>query len=110
LFVQSISEDEWVAMLRSRNAMPPMPWPSVNIMSEADLRAIYRFVRSLGEGGEATPLAVPPDEEPTTPFIVLEPQGLTVVNLGESYPRVTSRSLSPGCGMFGSGRLAVISE
>ena len=77
MFVQSIGEDEWVSLLHSRNAMPPMPWPSVNRMSEPDLRAIYRFIRSLGVGGVSTPLAVPPDREPTTPFIVLEPQGLT---------------------------------
>lgn len=73
LTVQRLSEDQWVEMLRTRTALPPMPWASINRMSEPDLRAIYRFIASLGPGGEAMPPSVPPGEEPSTPFIVLAP-------------------------------------
>jgi hypothetical protein len=72
-----MTEDEWVQMLQTRNTMPPMPWMNINRMSEPDMRAIYRYIASLGPGGEAMPATLPPDQEPTTPYIVLAPpQGL----------------------------------
>ena len=73
LTVQNLSEDDWVEVLRTRQALPPMPWPNINRMSETDTRAIYLFIRSLGPAGEAMPVAVPPDQEPSTPFIPLAP-------------------------------------
>jgi len=73
LLVQDLSEDAWVATLRERNALPPMPWMNVNQMSESDARALHRYIRSLGPTGERMPAVVPPGQEPTTPFILLEP-------------------------------------
>ncbi len=64
-------------MLTTRAALPPMPWPSVQRLSEPDMRALYRYITSLGPGGQAMPAPVPPDQEPATPYIVLAPpQGL----------------------------------
>lgn len=74
LTVQTVTEDGWVQMLHTRTSLPPMPWPSVHAMSEADVRAVYRYIRSLGPAGEAAPLAVLPDQEPTTPYIDFAPQ------------------------------------
>jgi len=38
-------------------------------MSEADRRAVYRYIRSLpGEAGTAAPTALAPGVEPTTPY------------------------------------------
>lgn len=45
--VASLSEDQWLAFARVRRR-PPMPSSSLQAMSDDDLRAIYRFVRSLG--------------------------------------------------------------
>ena len=73
LTVQDLSEDDWVAMLRSRTALPPMPWMNINRMGEADARAMYQYIQSLGPGGGHVPDAVPPDEEPGTPYIWLVP-------------------------------------
>lgn len=73
LTVQDMTEDQWVVMLRTRNALPPMPWMNVNQISESDARAIYRYIRSLGPAGEPAPAPVPPDQEPTTPYISLVP-------------------------------------
>jgi hypothetical protein len=42
-------------------------------MTDADLRAMHRYVKSLGTAGEPAPNYVPPGEEPRTPYIVLEP-------------------------------------
>lgn len=74
LFLAQMSEDEWVDHARSFEARPPMPWFNVNAMTETDLRSFYRFVRSLGDAGPAMPDYVPPDSEPTTPYIVFVPQ------------------------------------
>ncbi len=76
LRVQEITEDQWVSMLHTRTALPPMPWMNINQMSEADARALYQYIKSLGPKGDAMPTVVPPDQEPTTPYLSLEPQNL----------------------------------
>jgi len=61
LTVADKTEDEWVTLLDTGTSMPPMPWPSVRAMSEADKRALYRYIKSLpGEVGEQAPAALPP--------------------------------------------------
>lgn len=74
LSVATYPEDAWVEMLQTRHALPPMPWPSVHAMSEQDLRAVYAYLTSLGEAGEPAPQAVPPGEEPTTPYFDFVPK------------------------------------
>ncbi len=37
-------------------------------MSEQDLRALYQFVKSLGDVGKPAPVYVPPDREPPLPY------------------------------------------
>ncbi len=69
-----IDEDAWVAMFRDRTGLPPMPWMNVNRMSEDDSRALYRFIRSLGNAGSKVPTAVAPGVEPATPYIDFAPQ------------------------------------
>ncbi len=77
LSVQNLTEDAWVEMLRARNTLPPMPWMNINRIHEADTRAIYRYLVSLGPAGEPAPAALQPGQEPSTPYVVLAPpQGL----------------------------------
>jgi len=66
--VANMPEDAWVEMLNTREGAPPMPWPSVRNMSDADKRAVYRYIRSLGPGGQPAPTAVPPGGTPTMPY------------------------------------------
>lgn len=73
LLVGTYTEDQWVDLLHTRTSLPPMPWMNINQMAEADMRALYRYIGSLGAAGEIMPLAVPPDEDPTTPYVSLEP-------------------------------------
>src|SRR3954469_22797731 len=40
-FVQPFTADQFVEVVRKRNDRPPMPWPSLHAMSDADLKAIY---------------------------------------------------------------------
>jgi hypothetical protein len=73
LYVQGITESEWLA--RSRQPMrPPMPWFNLRDMTDEDLIAVYRFTRSLGPTGEQVPLATGPDETVKTAFIEFVPQ------------------------------------
>ena len=68
LFLQGFSEDEWVEEAKVLQRQPPMPWFNLNTMKDEDLRAIYRFVRSLGDPGAPAPAALPPGQQPNGPF------------------------------------------
>jgi hypothetical protein len=48
-------------------------------MSDADLRAIYRYVKSLELKGPAAPAYVPPGGTVATPYLDLTPKNLPVV-------------------------------
>jgi mono/diheme cytochrome c family protein len=68
LTTQRLSEDQWVELLATGSSLPPMPWPSVRAMAEADKRAIYRYIRQLsGEAGEQAPEPLPPGAAPPAP-------------------------------------------
>lgn len=73
LRAHEMTEDAWVSMLRTRTQLPPMPWMDVNQMSDADLRALYVYIRSMGPAGRHAHPALGPGVEPTTPFISLIP-------------------------------------
>ncbi len=61
LTVAGHSEDEWVNLLATGRSLPPMPWPSVRALSEADKRNIYRYIKSLpGDPGQPSPAPAPP--------------------------------------------------
>ncbi len=74
LFARDFDEDMWTAVLRARMSRPPMPWSTLHSMSDADLRAVYRYIRSLEVKGDPMPAFVPPSEEPKTPYFVMVPQ------------------------------------
>jgi mono/diheme cytochrome c family protein len=69
LFMQDLTEAQWVAKAKQLSARPPMPWFNVRRMSEPDLRAIYRYVRHLGPAGKPAPEYVPPDRKPAPPYV-----------------------------------------
>ncbi|MFO7588648.1 MAG: cytochrome C [Gemmatimonadota bacterium] len=75
LTAQNLTEDAWVERLRAGAGRPPMPWMNAKHFDEGDMRALYRFIRSLGPAGEPMPDAVPPDVEPSTPYMLMVPQG-----------------------------------
>ncbi len=68
LLLDKLTEDQFLALARNLRARPPMPWFGLNKMTDDDLRAIYRYARSLGPAGEPAPEYVPPGAEPKTPF------------------------------------------
>ncbi|MFZ5557183.1 MAG: c-type cytochrome [Pseudomonadota bacterium] len=75
LKLRELTEAQWLE--RARTAMrPPMPWFNLRDMSDDDLRALYRYVRSLPPAGEPAPAFVPPGQPVSTPFYVFVPQNL----------------------------------
>jgi mono/diheme cytochrome c family protein len=68
-YMAGLTEAEWVERARRLSTRPPMPWFNVRRMSEADLRAFYRYVRSLGPAGEAAPAFVPPGQAVAGPVV-----------------------------------------
>ena len=78
LLFRQIDEKTWLA--RARLPMrPPMPSPSLRAMSDDDLRAIYRYVKSLGPKGQVAPVYVPPGGKVATPYFDLTPKNLPAV-------------------------------
>lgn len=69
-----MSEDDWVQYARTLETRPPMPWFNLRAFTEADLRAMHRYIRSLPKDDSPVPDFVPPGERPTTPHIVMVPQ------------------------------------
>ena len=70
LSLSRMTEVQWVRFARELKTRPPMPWYSVNTLGEADARALYRYVRSLGPVGQPAPDYVPPDKEPPSPYLL----------------------------------------
>jgi mono/diheme cytochrome c family protein len=73
LTASRLTEAEWVQFARQER-LPPMPWFNVAAMTDADLRAIYAFIRSLGRAGTPAPAYVAPGGKVTTPYFVFVPQ------------------------------------
>ncbi len=71
--VRAMTEQQWLEYAGSVKTRPPMPWFSLHAMEQGDLRAIYHFVRSLGDSGHAVPAALPPGQKPATPYVDLHP-------------------------------------
>ena len=74
LFAKDFDEATWVQVLRARNTRPPMPWANLHAMTDADLRSVHRYIRSLPLIGEKMPEYVPPGREPSTAYFDFTPQ------------------------------------
>ena len=70
LSIGKMTEDQWLKYGKSLMTRPPMPWFNVRAMTDADLRAIYQYMKSMpGDAGIAAPAYVPPDKQPKQPYI-----------------------------------------
>lgn len=73
---QRVSEERWVETLKTSDGgdgKPPMPWWNTAQMSDRDLRAMYRYIRSLGPKANGVPRGLPVGKEPTGPWIWVDP-------------------------------------
>ena len=70
LSIGSLTENAWVTRAKALNTRPPMPWFNVRAMTDADLRAMYQYIKSLtGGAGTAAPAFLAPDKAPPQPYI-----------------------------------------
>jgi len=69
LYFNSITVDQWIQAAKTIQRRPPMPYFSLNAMTETDVRAIYQYMRSLGPAGEPAPNFIPADKEPPKPYV-----------------------------------------
>jgi mono/diheme cytochrome c family protein len=74
---QRQSEDHWVEVLKTADGgdgKPPMPWWNTALMSDRDLRAMYRYIKSLGPNTKGVPRNLGPGKEPTGPWVWVPPK------------------------------------
>ena len=69
LTLSKMSETAWIKYAQSLQTRPPMPWFNLNVTTASDLRAMYRFVKSLGPVGQPAPPYVPRGQEPKPPYL-----------------------------------------
>jgi mono/diheme cytochrome c family protein len=69
-------EDHWVNTLKTADdgdGHLPMPWHNTALMSDEDLRAMWKYVKSLGPAqGERIPRSVRPGKEPAGQYLDLK--------------------------------------
>ena len=52
LSMAKLTEQQWLAMAKTAQFRPPMPWFALRDMEEKDLKAIYHFIKKLGPAGQ----------------------------------------------------------
>jgi mono/diheme cytochrome c family protein len=67
--VAGMDEATWMTYTAQLHTRPPMPDMAVRTMVEGDRRAIYRFIHSLGTGGQPAPAYLPPGQKPPLPYV-----------------------------------------
>ena len=73
LLVSDMDIEQWRTHARTPRR-PPMPWFGLARMSDADLDAIYRYLKSAGPAGQPAPTAIAPGQPIPTAHIVFVPQ------------------------------------
>ena len=69
LYMEQISEKEWIEQAKTLETRPPMPWFALRDMSDEDLAAIYAFIHSLGPSAARIPAFAPPGTRVTTAVV-----------------------------------------
>jgi mono/diheme cytochrome c family protein len=69
LLIDRIDENQWITLARNMRTKAPMAWYRLREINDADLRAIYHYVRRLGPAGAPVPPALPPGVTPPEPYI-----------------------------------------
>src|SRR5262245_63723680 len=69
LYMNSLTQDQWVHFARNMRSRPPMPWWLLHDMNQKDLEALYAYVKWLGPAGEPAPDYVPPEQDPVGPVV-----------------------------------------
>ena len=68
IYFQNLPEETWLHVARNGQSRAPMPWWSLRDMNDEDLKAMYRYIRSLRPLGKPAPGFLPPDKTPPRPY------------------------------------------
>ncbi|MBT8191047.1 MAG: diheme cytochrome c-553 [Saprospiraceae bacterium] len=60
-FKKSMTEGKHKGMEGTRMVLPPMPWQSLGIIKEDDLKAIYEYLKTINPIENVVPPPIPPD-------------------------------------------------
>jgi mono/diheme cytochrome c family protein len=77
LYMQNLSEEGWIQVVRTVQLRPPMPWWSLRDTTDDDLKAMYWYIRSLVPVGQPAPAFLPPDQIPRPPYNQLPDMSLS---------------------------------
>lgn len=69
LKLQDMDEAAWIQYSSQLHTRPPMPDFALRTLNDQDRLAVYRFVKSLGPGGQAAPAYLPPGQQPPMPYV-----------------------------------------
>jgi mono/diheme cytochrome c family protein len=69
LHFSRLSEAQWLSQARTMQARPPMPWFVLRDMSDADLKAIYGYIKAAGSAGQPAPASLPPGQPAQGPVV-----------------------------------------
>lgn len=69
LHFSQLSEAQWLQQARTMQARPPMPWFVLRDMKDADLKAIYAYIKAAGPAGQPAPAYVPPGQPVQGPVV-----------------------------------------
>ena len=64
-----MDEAGWLKYTADLRTRPIMPDFAIRAMHEDDRRALYRFIKSLGPGGQKAPEYLPPGQTPPLPYM-----------------------------------------
>ncbi len=67
--VAEMDEAGWLKYTADLPTRPIMPDFAIRAMHEDDRRALYRFIKSLGPGGQKAPEYLPPGQTPPLPYM-----------------------------------------
>ena len=67
--VAEMDEAGWLKYTADLRTRPIMPDFAIRAMHEDDRRALYRFIKSLGPGGQKAPEYLPPGQTPPLPYM-----------------------------------------
>jgi hypothetical protein len=64
-FIQAMRTGKHQGQPNAREILPPMPWQSLQAMTDSDLKAMWAYLRSIPPVKNQVPLPVPPSASPT---------------------------------------------
>jgi mono/diheme cytochrome c family protein len=67
--VSKMTEAQWVKYAKELKARPPMPWFNLQQWKEADLKALYQYIKHLPMVASETKSYLPPDKTPQPPYV-----------------------------------------